>query len=423
MKNGFLKFSRYLADAFWVAPALLVVALGALAQAAVHVQAGRPDLGWLPAGLIYGGGETGARALLSAIAASSIGVAGTIFSVTLAALTLASNQLGPRLLRNFTQDRGNQLTLGVFLGTFAFALVALRSTRAGDEPFVPALAVTIALALAAWCVGMLVYFVHHIASRINVDTVIALVHRDISREIRKLGAQDAPSGEPEAFVDDGSPVRAVEGGYLLNVDVESLTAWAARQSVRIQLAPRKGDFIFPGAVVAWVRPECDGAEEAVRDALALTAQRQPGDDLSYALQQLSALAARALSPGINDPLTAIAVVERLGAALCELADHPLPPQSESRDGEGLLLTPEKSYVHLTEEAFGLIIDCAGRAPSVLLKLLQTLAAVVTVETRDERRRVLRALADRTLAVAEGPSEAQHAALRAAHAAFLRAAAA
>ena len=119
---------------------------------------------------LYDGGATGARTLLGAVASSTIAVAGTVFSITIAALSLAAGQMGPRLLRNFVRDRGNQITLGIFLGTFAYALMVLRSVRTATEgAFVPHLALTIAIALALLCVGTLVFFVGHMAQRINVD--------------------------------------------------------------------------------------------------------------------------------------------------------------------------------------------------------------------------------------------------------------
>ncbi|MGD6626337.1 DUF2254 family protein, partial [Xanthomonas citri pv. citri] len=114
------------------------------------------------------------------MASSTIGVAGTTFSITIAALTLASGQMGPRLLRNFTRDARNQVVLGIFLGTFAYALMVLRTVRTVQEsPFVPHLAITGAIALALLSLATLVWFVHHIAISINVETVVDAVHRDL----------------------------------------------------------------------------------------------------------------------------------------------------------------------------------------------------------------------------------------------------
>ncbi|MBE7201596.1 MAG: DUF2254 domain-containing protein, partial [Parafilimonas terrae] len=176
-----------LGDLFWLRPALIVLGCILLAQFGIWLEtahvagydASSPHTNWG-----YSGGAEGARALLSAIASSNIGVAGTTFSITIAALTLASGQMGPRLLRNFIRDARNQTVLGIFLGTFAYSLMVLRTVRTVEEnPFVPHLAITGALILALIAVGTLVWFVHHIATSINIETVVNVVQRDLCEAI------------------------------------------------------------------------------------------------------------------------------------------------------------------------------------------------------------------------------------------------
>ena len=188
MKARLLKRFADLREAFWLIPFAIV--LGGILAGVGLVNLDRAGL--VPEALItsawlYNGGGTGARTLLGAVASSTIGVAGTVFSITIAALSLAAGQMGPRLLRNFTRDRGNQVTLGIFLGTFAYALMVLRSVRTQDEgAFVPHLSLSVGLLFAFICVGTLVFFVGHIASRINVDTVIEMVSEDVRDAIGRL---------------------------------------------------------------------------------------------------------------------------------------------------------------------------------------------------------------------------------------------
>lgn len=120
-------------DTFWLVPALMVV--GDVVMALGMLQLDRSELvpRWLLEDWLYDGSGTGARTLLGTVASSTIGVAGTVFSIAIAVLSLAAGQMGPRLLRNFTRDRGNQFTLGAFLATFSYALIVLRSVRTQDE--------------------------------------------------------------------------------------------------------------------------------------------------------------------------------------------------------------------------------------------------------------------------------------------------
>jgi len=106
------KLRSDLSETFWLVPGLVVLAAVGFLRLD---RAGIVPPWLLQSSWLYNGGGTGARTLLGAIASSTIGVAGTVFSITIAALSLAAGQMGPRLLRNFTRDRGNQITLGAFL--------------------------------------------------------------------------------------------------------------------------------------------------------------------------------------------------------------------------------------------------------------------------------------------------------------------
>ena len=248
-------FLAIVGETFWLVPGAMVAVsvLGAFGLLQVDrlplLQGALADSGWL-----YNGGATGARTLLGAIATATISVAGTVFSITIAALSLAAAQMGPRLLHNFVRDRGSQFTLGVFLGTFAYALMILRSVRSQSEGlFVPHLSLSVAIALSFLCVGTLVYFVAHMAGRINVDTVINLVGEDVRASLAKLTSdQEGPPRPPDDFWHDAAVVRDDRRGYLTQLDGEGLASWAAERGAAIRLLVRPGDFVFPGAPIALV---------------------------------------------------------------------------------------------------------------------------------------------------------------------------
>ncbi|MEO8321474.1 MAG: DUF2254 domain-containing protein, partial [Bradyrhizobium sp.] len=243
---------------------------------------------WLLENWLYDGGATGARTLLGAVASSTIGVAGTVFSITIAALSLAAGQMGPRLLRNFVRDRGNQLTLGAFLGTFCYALIVLRSVRTESEGgFIPHLSLSIGIALAFMCVATLVYFVGHMAGRINVDTVIELVSEDVQSAIQRLTTDERqPAPPPLSFWHGATPIEDDRRGYLQQLDEHGLAAWAAEHDTAIRLLVRPGDHVFPGAPIALMMPPVEGADRAIRNATALGPERVSTADLRFAVRQL-----------------------------------------------------------------------------------------------------------------------------------------
>ncbi|MBX9749850.1 MAG: DUF2254 domain-containing protein [Roseococcus sp.] len=390
-----------LGDAFWLRPALLVLACILLGEVSVWVERRGGGGLVIPEGWLYAGGEAGARSLLGAVAASTIGVAGTTFSITIAALSLASGQMGPRLLRNFVRDPGNQMALGVFLGTFAYALVVLRTVRSLDEgAFVPHLGVTGALILALLCVATLVWFVHHVATGINVETVIAAVHEDLCAAMSRLTQEDPDEDAPRP-PEDGHPVTLEATGYLRSLDEEGLADWAADAGVTVILLARPGDYLFPGVPVARVAGADGGpdAAERLRAALTLGPRQAAAQDLEFAVRQLVEIAIRALSPGVNDPFTALAVLDRLGAALCACRDRHLPGPALRRDGRVVLFRRVTDYAGLTDAMFHLIRMSAAGSAAVLIRLLEVLTAVLEVERDPGRRAVL--LRHAALAHAQG----------------------
>lgn len=399
MNMAFRERLEALGDAFWLRPALLVLLGVTLGEGAVWAEQLDRARSVLPESWLYAGGEAGARALLGAIATSTIGVAGTTFSITVAALSLASGQMGPRLLRNFVRDAGNQVALGVFLGTFAYALVVLRTVRSVEEgTFVPHLGVTGALVLALLCVGTLTWFVHHIASGINVETVIGTVHAELSDAVARLTLHQPDPGPTGAPL-PGCPVLARQGGYLRALGEDELADWAAERGATLDLLVRPGDYVFPGTPVAKVSPPAltEEATKRVGDALSLGDRRAAAQDLEFAVRQLVEVAVRALSPGINDPFTAIAVLDRFGDVLCGMTDRYLPGQAVLRDGRAVLFRRAVDYDGLLDAMFHMVRQNGAGSAAVLLRLMEVLGAVLTVERIPDRRAALRRHTDLVLA--------------------------
>lgn len=399
MKARLKRAVETLSEAFWVLPGLMTLTGIVLALALVRVD----ESGIIPALLLdsawlYNGGSTGARTLLGAVASSTIGVAGTVFSITIAALSLAAGQMGPRLLRNFTKDRGNQITLGAFLGTFSYSLMVLRTVRSEEEgAFVPHLSLTFGIILAIVCVGMLVYFVGHMAGRINVDTVVDLVSDDIRSAIERLTVKEEQPGQPPLrFWSDAVPVADARRGYLQQLDSPGLTKWAVEKNTSVLLLVRPGDYVFPGAPIALVNPIVKGAGEAIRSATALGPQRGSSADIEFAVRQLVEVAVRALSPGINDPLTAVSVVDRLGAALCDLVPLHLPTGVVIEEGRPVLIIPSVDYDGLLDAMFHMIRQNGSGSTAVLIRILDVLTAVVSVERATARAATLQRHADLVL---------------------------
>lgn len=320
-----------LSTSYWFVPTLmtllalaLAVGLGRLDEALTSEFV--TETAWL-----WKGGPEGARTLLGAVATATITVASTVFSITIVALTLAANQFGPRLLRGFMRDRGNQFVLGAFLATFVYCLLVLRSVY-GDaaSPFVPHLSVSVAVALAIVNVGVLIYFIHHVSVSIHADEVIAAAGRDLDQAIASLVARPGASREQPGPLDalpegEGAALCAVHSGYLQMIDEDALLAVLVAHGATLRSSVAPGEFVLAGGELARVwPPEALDAADALRASFLISARRTPVQDLGFAIDELVEIAVRALSPGINDPFTASTCVDWLCDALRRLATCDLP---------------------------------------------------------------------------------------------------
>jgi len=267
----------------------------------------------------------------------------------------------------------------------------LRSVHGVDQgAFVPHLAITAAIFLAMVCVAMLIYFINHVASRINFDTVIDLVYQDLRARLEVMTANpECRTRLPESCWAAAEAVPHDGGGYIQQLDEAVLADWAHRHGVSIRLKARIGDFVFPGAPLALVLPAKAGAKDAIGRALVIGPYPTPSGDLEFAVDQLVDIAVRALSSGVNDPRTANRILDRLGASLCVLASKQLPSGVISRDGQIVFQRNITSYDGLADAMFHDIRQNAKGSPSVLIRILDVLSKVALCEHDPARKETLR----------------------------------
>jgi uncharacterized membrane protein len=263
MKINIIKLWDDLRTSFWFIPMLMAAAAIGLSFAMVSLDrmVGSEWLYSQP--WAFAGGAEGATATLSTIASSMITIAGLVFSMTLVALTLASSQLGPRLLRNFMNDKTNQVVLGTFVATFLFALLILRTIQREPEGgFVPHLSVTLAVVLAVAGLCVLVYFIHHVAVSIQADNVAAHIGNELTNSIERLypehigkGADDDDNAKlPERFEQDHRRIASANDGYVQMIDIQGLNNTAASANVTLALSVLPGSFVHPGTELARIMP-------------------------------------------------------------------------------------------------------------------------------------------------------------------------
>jgi uncharacterized membrane protein len=382
----------------WLVPTVEIALAVGLFAASYAVDRGAYDGSLhLPSLFVTGGADAG-REILTAVAAAIITVVTLVFSITIVTLTLASTQFGPRMLRNFIRDRITQITLGSFVATFVYAVLALVSIRPGSHgEFVPHLTITITMVLVVADVVVLVVFIDHIAKSIQLPQVIASIAGDLARAIDGEHARTAPvtakagPSLSEMLVrldQDSGAVLAPTSGYLQYVRVSRLVRIAAGGDAVIRLRHRPGHFVIEGEPLAdvWPSSAAGGVARALGGAHATGSHRTLTQDLSFAFDQLVEIAIRALSPAVNDTFTAIACIDWLGDGLCKVADR-WQPVSVHRDATGRVrvITVTVEFRRLLERAHDKIRQASRGMPAVMIRQLDGLAKVLPHTTTTEDR--------------------------------------
>jgi uncharacterized membrane protein len=390
----------------WLVPGIEVLAALALFAGTTTLDraAYRADFG-LPGWVIVGSADA-AQQILTAIATAVITVVGVVFSIILVTLTLASTQFGPRMLRNFIRDRGTQLTLGTFVATFVYAVLVLVSIGPGSHgTFVPHIGVTVTLALMVAALGVLIYFIHHTATSIQLPQVIASIARDLSEAIDVQGGYDARAGlaagdresGPSAaeligrMEADGGVVRAPVSGYLQFIRHRILVQFAAEADAVIALNYRPGHFLVQGHPFAVVWPPEAAAQvsHALGRAHITGSNRTLTQDISFGIDQLVEIAIRALSPAVNDTFTALTCIDWLADSLCKITIR-WSPARVHRDGDGFIrvITTEPSHERLVQRAFEKIRQASYGMPAVMIRQLDAIVKIMTDTSSAGQRRVL-----------------------------------
>lgn len=385
----------------WVAPVALTAAILALFIGTYGIDRAAYDGRLTLPSWVLSGTADAARLVLTTVAAAVITVVGIVFSITIVVLTLASTQFGPRMLRNFVRDLGTQVTLGAFVATFCYAVITLVSIGGGSRgDFVPHLSVTVALVLTLLDVGVLIYFLNHIASMIQLPIVIAKIAGTLADEISAqengrmfgIGAARGPSCDEllEQLLTSGADIHTTHSGYLQVIRHETLLKVATSADAVIQLPYRPGHFMVAGQVVArvWPAEAAHFVEQNLSRGHVTGPYRTLTQDVSFGFDQLVEIALRALSPAVNDTFTALTCVDWIGDCLCRISTS-WRPQRIRRDASGHIrvIAYQADFERLVERAYEKIRQAADGMPAVMIRQLDSLVKVAE-QTPDRSRRTI-----------------------------------
>jgi uncharacterized membrane protein len=373
----------YLKSSLWFLPAASVLLAAGLAIGLVEYDAGAE---WSLAERwpqYFGLGADGSRSLLAAIAQSVITLAGVSFSITIVALSLAANQYSPRVLRNFMRDRGNQVVLGGLVGIFIYCIIVLRTIQGGEESFVPALSVLVGLGLAVIAIGLFVYFVHHVATSIQASSIISSIALETLEVVRELFPE-----APDELPDDGCipnegtwhTINAPTSGFLQSVEVAALMITAEQHGVVIQMEAAIGEFVVENNPVLkgnWKKKPDRKLTRCLQRCLNIQPFRTIEQDPEFGMRQIVDISVKALSPGINDPTTAITCLHYLTAILRAILERGMPRRCRYGAGKLCVILRPPDFRSLVDLAFGEIRQNSRGQTIILIAVLGAIEKAVS----------------------------------------------
>lgn len=353
---------------------------------------------------LFGAGADGARGVLTAIAGSVMAVIGTVFSITIVALQLASSQFTPRVLRQFTGDRINQSVLAVFIGTFTYCLLVLRTVQDSTEQtqaFVPVISVTVAIVLALACIAFLIAFIHHMAQQMQVSYILTRASSDALGLVHSYFREDIPKRSELADRDyaqgEGQDVLSDSSGYLQHYDNEYLLQTAHENNLTIRMLVPMGAYLNTRQPIAriWTsngqHVDLDKAGKAVRGAFVTGSERTLTSDLPLGVRQIVDIGLKAMSPGINDPTTATQALDRISEVLARAGQLAPPERILYVDDRPAVFLPVIGFSELTNIAFTQIRHYAKADLIVMLHLVRTIERVASLVDEIHHEGLLRHL--------------------------------
>ncbi|WP_417579288.1 DUF2254 domain-containing protein [Pelagibacterium sp.] len=382
-----------IASSFWFIPLLMAMAGLALGNFFVFIDA-FDALSYLREQSFYPRfGPEGARAVLTTIAGGMMTMASLVFSLTFVGLTQLSGQLGPRVLMMFMEDRATQLVLGAFVGVFLFALVVLGEVSELDDGFVPDLAVAATIVIATGAFGLVIYFVHHMALSIQADVIVADLGKRFAKTIRRVTARAEASDiasanrhlpQFEGFA--GVPVPAPSSGYIRHIAYDQLLQILADNSLRLVIDLRVDDYVGEGMPMAHVEGPAPDIR-ALGRCFTLGARRDVLQEATYEARALIDIALRALSPGINDPNTAVAAIDHMSGALLPLVrSDGVPLVLFTKDGRAALKRPDLGLGHYLDLIVPALLPAMRSDTLATERLIELLILFDRVSRQDYQRK-------------------------------------
>jgi uncharacterized membrane protein len=357
--------------------------------------------GWLRFFLVNS--SDSARSILTTISGAMIGVAGTVFSVTLVALTLASSQFGPRLIKNFMYVKLNQIVLGSYVSTYLYCLLVLNAIKDNENyTFIPTISIFVAILATVFNIILLIIFIHQIAISIQADRVVSDISNFIENQVENLFPKKI--GEfmnEDMFIDTAKIIsqykhttilKSPKSGYLQNIDNQALLKIVEKNDSLLEIKYKTGDFFVKDLEIGVIHSHELWEENAINQLISqfvIGKTKTSQQDIEFSIHQMVEIAARALSPGVNDPYTAISCIDHLTAVMCYLAEAQFPSKYRYDQSKRLRVIAENlDFEGVLDAAFNQIRQFSTGSTAVIIRLMEAQITILKFTKTKSHKKAL-----------------------------------
>jgi uncharacterized membrane protein len=327
------------------------------------------------------GSAADARSLLSATVGAIITTLGLVLSITVLTLSIAASQFGQRLLRRYMRDRGTQVCIGIFAATFVFSLLTLLSvtSRVNEKEFVPWLSIWISTTGALTCIAVLIYYINHVALSIQVNNVLADLSRDFRWAISQNQRPNPACTLSIPVVRSDLALLSPTTGYIQSINYQTLVSVAAEVDAVLRLESQPGQFVVQGTALAVAeghRLSQTQLEDEFGRTVRIGVRRTLLQDPEFAIAQIVEIALRAMSPGVNDPNTAVTCVNWLADSLRVLLQNPAGnPAHLDSQGNIRVIERVNDFERIVAAAYGPVRQVARNSPMLTIAMLNSISLI------------------------------------------------
>ena len=302
---------------------------------------------------------TTARSIISTIIGGIISLTVFSFSMVMILLNQAASQMSNRMLSSMIGNRFQQLTLGFYIGTIVYALFSLSSIRDIDSGiYVPALSIYLLLLLTITDIFLFIYFLHYVTQSVKYETIISRVHRTTMDALQLIWNSDQPQMYTPPEI-KGQSISMVSSGYYQGFNEIELINFAAEKKGIVHFLHPAGEYLLKGSPLLIFYSDQQLTEKDAKLIL-MPIDFYKGQPLAinpyYGYHQLAEVAIKALSPGINDPETAVLSIHALTDLFLHRLNHYSQTVFKDKNNVTRVVTIEWTFEELFEECYGPIWD-------------------------------------------------------------------